>query len=61
MVQDCIDKVLGCKVYHKFFKKETHSTTFYTPVTIAIPFAKWGMDIPGPSLRYSVGSNFASW
>ncbi|XP_019173284.1 PREDICTED: uncharacterized protein LOC109168884 [Ipomoea nil] len=31
-----------------FARKDTRPATFYTPVTTAIPFAKWGIDLLGP-------------
>ncbi|XP_031096962.1 uncharacterized protein LOC116001213 [Ipomoea triloba] len=48
MVQDCIQKVLHCEVCQKFAQKKTRPATFYTPITIAIPFARWGVDLLGP-------------
>ncbi|XP_019160036.1 PREDICTED: uncharacterized protein LOC109156639 [Ipomoea nil] len=31
-----------------FARKDTQPATFYTPVTTAIPFVKWGIDMLGP-------------
>lgn len=45
MVHNYIDKVLACEVCQKFAKEETRLTTFYTLITMAIPFIRWGMDI----------------
>ncbi|XP_019194065.1 PREDICTED: uncharacterized protein LOC109188017 [Ipomoea nil] len=39
-------------------KKDTRPATFYTPVTTAIPFAKWGIDLLGPLLAAPGGLKF---
>ncbi|XP_031127678.1 uncharacterized protein LOC116029775 [Ipomoea triloba] len=48
MVHDCIQKVQNCHTCQKFAEKQGRPATFYTPVTTAIPFAKWGVDLLGP-------------
>ncbi|XP_019184635.1 PREDICTED: uncharacterized protein LOC109179589 [Ipomoea nil] len=40
--------LLKCGVCQAFARKDTRPVTFYTPVTTAIPFAKWGIDLLGP-------------
>ncbi|XP_019197156.1 PREDICTED: uncharacterized protein LOC109191024 [Ipomoea nil] len=40
--------LLKCGVCQAFARKDTRPATFYTPVTTAIPFAKWGIDLLGP-------------
>ncbi|XP_031111906.1 uncharacterized protein LOC116015878 [Ipomoea triloba] len=48
MVKDCTDRVARCAICQSFAKKDTRPTSFYTPITVAIPFAKWGIDTVGP-------------
>lgn len=48
MVKDCIDRVAKCAVCQSFARKDTRQASFYTPITVAIPFAKWEIDIVGP-------------
>ncbi|XP_019199956.1 PREDICTED: uncharacterized protein LOC109193556 [Ipomoea nil] len=48
MMRDCIEWMSRCGVCQAFARKDTRPATFYTPVTIAIPFAKWGIDLLGP-------------
>ncbi|XP_019159717.1 PREDICTED: uncharacterized protein LOC109156335 [Ipomoea nil] len=48
MMRDCIEWISKCGVCQAFAKKDTRPATFYTPVTTAIPFAKWGIDLLGP-------------
>ncbi|XP_019164437.1 PREDICTED: uncharacterized protein LOC109160615 [Ipomoea nil] len=40
--------LLKCGICQAFARKDTRPATFYTPVTTAIPFAKWGIDLLGP-------------
>lgn len=51
MVVDSIARAKACDVCQKFAKKEGRRATFYTPVTTAVPFAEWGVDIWGPLPR----------
>ncbi|XP_019190616.1 PREDICTED: uncharacterized protein LOC109185074 [Ipomoea nil] len=48
MMQDCIEWIANCGVCQAFARKDTRPATFYTPITTAIPFAKWGIDLVGP-------------
>ncbi|XP_019178365.1 PREDICTED: uncharacterized protein LOC109173578 [Ipomoea nil] len=48
MMRDCIEWISKCGVCQAFAKKDTRPATFYTPVTTAISFAKWGIDLLGP-------------
>ncbi|XP_019157175.1 PREDICTED: uncharacterized protein LOC109153765 [Ipomoea nil] len=48
MVKDCVEEVLRFSVCQAFSRKGTRPATFYTPITTAIPFAKWGIDLLGP-------------
>ncbi|XP_019153548.1 PREDICTED: uncharacterized protein LOC109150025 [Ipomoea nil] len=48
MMRDCIEWMSRCGVCQAFARKDTRPATFYTPVTTAIPFAKWGIDLLGP-------------
>lgn len=47
MVEECIKVVQASLVYQQFAKKENRLATYYSPVTSAIPFARWGVDILG--------------
>ncbi|XP_019167796.1 PREDICTED: uncharacterized protein LOC109163501 [Ipomoea nil] len=48
MTQDCIQRIQSCHTCQKFAEKQNRPATFYMPVTTAIPFAKWGVDLLGP-------------
>ncbi|XP_019176071.1 PREDICTED: uncharacterized protein LOC109171493 [Ipomoea nil] len=48
MMRDYVERVSRCGVCQAFARKNTRPATFYTPVTTAIPFAKWGIDLLGP-------------
>ncbi|XP_019166527.1 PREDICTED: uncharacterized protein LOC109162263 [Ipomoea nil] len=48
MMRDCIDWIAKCTVCQAFARKDTRPATFYTPVSTAILFAKWGIDLLGP-------------
>ncbi|XP_019150529.1 PREDICTED: uncharacterized protein LOC109147322 [Ipomoea nil] len=48
MMRDCIEWMSKCGVCQAFARKDTRPATFYTPVTTAIPFSKWGIDLLGP-------------
>ncbi|XP_019159001.1 PREDICTED: uncharacterized protein LOC109155798 [Ipomoea nil] len=48
MMRDCIEWIAKCVVCQAFAQKDTQPATFYTPVTTAIPFAKWDIDLLGP-------------
>ncbi|XP_019173823.1 PREDICTED: uncharacterized protein LOC109169395 [Ipomoea nil] len=50
MMRDCIEWIAKCGICQAFARKDTRPATFYTPVTTAIPFAKWGIDLLGPLL-----------
>ncbi|XP_019172753.1 PREDICTED: uncharacterized protein LOC109168166 [Ipomoea nil] len=47
MIKDYVEEVLRCPVCQMFARKGTRPVTFYTPITTAIPFAKWGIDLLG--------------
>ncbi|XP_019195710.1 PREDICTED: uncharacterized protein K02A2.6-like [Ipomoea nil] len=40
--------IAKCSICQVFARKDTRPATFYTPVTTAIPLAKWGIDLLGP-------------
>ncbi|XP_019159880.1 PREDICTED: uncharacterized protein LOC109156477 [Ipomoea nil] len=48
MMRDYIEWIAKCVVCQALARKDTRPATFYTPVTTAIPFAKWGIDLLGP-------------
>lgn len=48
MMKDCIAKVIKCLPYQSFAKNDTRLTTFYTLVTVAIPFTIWGVNLLEP-------------
>ncbi|XP_019184170.1 PREDICTED: uncharacterized protein LOC109179056 [Ipomoea nil] len=44
MMRDCIEWIARCNICQAFARKDSRPATFYTPVTTAISFAKWGID-----------------
>ncbi|XP_019161181.1 PREDICTED: uncharacterized protein LOC109157795 [Ipomoea nil] len=48
MMRDCIEWIAKCGVCQAFARKDNRPAIFYTPVTTAIPFSKWGIDLLGP-------------
>ncbi|CAH9096527.1 unnamed protein product [Cuscuta europaea] len=48
--QDCFAHTRKCKVCQVHAPVPGRPTTFYTPMTIALPFARWGIDLLGPLL-----------
>ncbi|VFQ80577.1 unnamed protein product [Cuscuta campestris] len=47
IVKDCAEFVRKCKVCQKFQKVPGRPSTNYTPISTAIPFARWGVDLVG--------------
>ncbi|XP_019184571.1 PREDICTED: uncharacterized protein LOC109179516 [Ipomoea nil] len=45
---DCQDYVRKCPTCQKFTILPGKPASYYTPVTSAIPFARWGIDLAGP-------------
>ncbi|XP_031099667.1 uncharacterized protein LOC116003866 [Ipomoea triloba] len=45
---DCESLVRACEPCQKFAKTPGRPATFYQPISTAIPFARWGVDIIGP-------------
>ncbi|VFR02436.1 unnamed protein product, partial [Cuscuta campestris] len=47
IVKDCAEFVKKCKVCQEFQKVPGMPSTNYTPISTAIPFARWGLDLVG--------------
>ncbi|VFQ86173.1 unnamed protein product [Cuscuta campestris] len=47
IVKDCAEFVKKCKVCQEFQKVPGRPSTNYTPISTAIPFARWGLDLVG--------------
>ncbi|VFQ98118.1 unnamed protein product [Cuscuta campestris] len=47
IVKDCAEFVRKCKVFQEFQKVPGRPSTNYTPISTAIPFARWGVDLVG--------------
>ncbi|VFQ79051.1 unnamed protein product [Cuscuta campestris] len=47
IVKDCAEFVRRCKVCQEFQKVPGRPSTNYTPISTAIPFARWGVDLVG--------------
>ncbi|VFQ81982.1 unnamed protein product, partial [Cuscuta campestris] len=47
IVKDCAEFVRKCKVCQEFQKVPGRPSTNYTPISTAIPFARWGVDLVG--------------
>ncbi|VFQ70937.1 unnamed protein product [Cuscuta campestris] len=47
MEEDCAEFVKKCKVCQEFQKVPGRPSTNYTPISTAIPFARWGVDLVG--------------
>ncbi|VFQ60871.1 unnamed protein product [Cuscuta campestris] len=60
IVKDCAEFVKKCKVCQEFQKVPGRPSTNYTPISTAIPFARWGLDLVGAlprgtgNLRYII-------
>ncbi|XP_019196318.1 PREDICTED: uncharacterized protein LOC109190299 [Ipomoea nil] len=55
---DCKRVVRECKACQLFAKVPGRPATFYQPVSTAIPFARWGVDIVGPFTRVAGRKRF---
>ncbi|VFQ85614.1 unnamed protein product [Cuscuta campestris] len=47
IVKDCTEFVKKCKVCQEFQKVPGRPSTNYTPISTAIPFTQWGVDLVG--------------
>ncbi|VFQ59783.1 unnamed protein product [Cuscuta campestris] len=47
IVKNCAEFVRKCKVCQEFQKVPGKPSTNYTPISTAIPFARWGVDLVG--------------
>ncbi|VFQ68768.1 unnamed protein product [Cuscuta campestris] len=47
IIRDCAEYVRRCKVCQEFQKVPGRPATNYTPISTAIPFARWGIDLVG--------------
>ncbi|CAH9139042.1 unnamed protein product [Cuscuta epithymum] len=46
--QDCFGHTKKCKICQLYAPVPGRPATFYTPMTISLPFARWGIDLLGP-------------
>ncbi|VFQ80927.1 unnamed protein product [Cuscuta campestris] len=47
IIRDCAEYVRKCKVCQEFQRMPGRPATNYTPISTAIPFARWGIDLVG--------------
>ncbi|VFQ64011.1 unnamed protein product [Cuscuta campestris] len=47
IIRDCAEYVRKCKVCQEFQRVPGRPATNYTPISTAIPFARWGIDLVG--------------
>ncbi|VFQ67125.1 unnamed protein product [Cuscuta campestris] len=47
IIRDCAEYVRRCKVCQEFQRMPGRPATNYTPISTAIPFARWGIDLVG--------------
>ncbi|VFQ80735.1 unnamed protein product [Cuscuta campestris] len=47
IIRDCAEYVRKCKVFQEFQRVPGRPATHYTPISTAIPFARWGIDLVG--------------
>ncbi|VFQ72040.1 unnamed protein product [Cuscuta campestris] len=57
--KDALELVRKCPTCQAFAPIPGRPSTFYTPVTTAIPFARWGLDLVGPFAQGAGRKKFA--
>ncbi|VFQ74604.1 unnamed protein product [Cuscuta campestris] len=57
--KDALELVRKCPTCQAFAPIPGRPSTFYTPVTTAIPFARWGLDLVGPFIQGAGRKKFA--
>ncbi|VFQ60332.1 unnamed protein product [Cuscuta campestris] len=57
--KDALELVRKCPTCQTFAPILGRPSTFYTPVTTAIPFARWGLDLVGPFVQGAGRKKFA--
>ncbi|CAH9088576.1 unnamed protein product [Cuscuta europaea] len=48
IMKDCADYARKCETCQKFQKNPGRPATMYTPISTALPFTRWGVDLVGP-------------
>ncbi|CAH9134294.1 unnamed protein product [Cuscuta epithymum] len=56
--QDCFNHTRKCAVCQQYAPVPGRPASFYTPMTVALPFARWGIDLLGPLPTTTGGRKF---